>query len=433
LLCTENHLEIYSKSHFRIGPDVHPRDRAQQQATDVRSGGANHDAKRPPMNADVDANPTSNSGAPAPGPAPGTNQAPGTNRAPDKASGALSQARPTLRDVARVAGLSVTQTSRALNGHNDVAEGSRLRAIEAAAALGYEPNLEARRLKMPGSRTQTIGVLLTSSTQRFSDPFLGDLLSAMVDEVGRHRFELHLFSPTAGEDPLVTLDRSVRHKRADGYVLLRVATTDRRVDYLLDRKLPFVTLGRPAVEGHYRRVVGSDDSLTAAISHLVDLGHRRIGAIALPPGYAISDRRLDLFRAALAERDLPLEESTVAVADSFQEAGGRAAMEHLLRLPKPPSAVIGFNDQLTIGGLAALADRAVAVPERMSIIGFDDISLARFLSPPLTSLRQPGDLLGQMLIQQLIAAIDNPGSDAEVCVRPELVVRASTAPPATGT
>lgn len=334
--------------------------------------------------------------------------------------------RPTLRDVARIAGLSVTQTSRALNGHSDVSEESRHRALRAATEIGYVPNLEARRLKVPGSRTQTIGVILTSTTQRFSDPFLGDLLSAMVDEVSKHGFELHLFSPTADEEPVAALDRSVRHKRADGYVLLRLETSDKRVRYLLDKGVPFVTLGRPAVAGRYRRVIGSENSLDAAVAHLAEHGHRRIGVIALPPGYAISDRRLELFKDALARHDLRLADNHVVVADGFQERAGRLAMEQLLQSGQPPTAVVGFNDQLSIGAMSALARNGLDVPGDMSIIGFDDISLARFFTPSLTTLRQPVNLIGQLLIRQLLAAVNEPDSSDEVTVRPELMVRDST-------
>ncbi len=340
----------------------------------------------------------------------------------------LSSSRPTLRDVAELAGLSVTQTSRALNGHSDVANDSRLRAEQAAQELGYVPNLAARRLKDPGSGTQTIGVTLTSTTQRFSDPFLGDLLSAMVDEVSCHGFEMHLFSPTADEEPVAALERSVRHKRADGYVLLRLESDDQRVSFLSDAHVPFVTLGRPQTKGSYRRVVGAEDSLDSAVSHLVDLGHQRVGAIALPPGYAISDRRLIHFTKALERHDLTADESLITMADSFQEDGGRTAMEKLLGHRQPPTAVIGFNDQLAIGALAALSSRGLDVPGDISVIGFDDVSLARFITPTLTTLRQPVDRLGQLLIQQLLAAIDDPESDHEVVVKPELMIRESTGP-----
>lgn len=339
-----------------------------------------------------------------------------------------SPARPTLRDVARLAGLSVTQTSRALNGHSDVAEESRLRAVAAARELGYVPNLEARRLKVPGSGTQTIGVLLTSTTQRFSDPFLGDLLSAMVDEVSKHGFELHLFSPTADEQPVAALERSVRRKGADGYVLLRLEANDERVGYLLDKGVPFVTLGRSKVNGGYRRVISSEESLDAAVLHLADFGHRRIGVIALPSGFAISDRRLDLFKNAMARHGLTLEPHHVVIANDFQESGGRAAMERLLQVADPPTAVVSFNDQLSIGAMSALTDRGLSIPEDMSVLGFDDISLARFLSPSLTTLRQPVELLGQLLIQQLLAAIEDPESSDEVVVTPELMIRDSTGP-----
>ncbi len=183
-----------------------------------------------------------------------------------------SRRRPTLRDVALEAGLSVTQASRALNGHDDVATATRERAAKAAKAIGYVPNLEARRLKMPNTGAHTIGLVLSGQGRRFSDPFFAELLSWVADEAAGNGFEIQLSTPPTDEDPLAAYRRAIGQQRVDGFIVTRLEIDDRRVEYLLGENFPFVTYGRLLPDpGGFPVIDEADESLRPAVDLLVDL------------------------------------------------------------------------------------------------------------------------------------------------------------------
>ena len=339
-------------------------------------------------------------------------------------------ARPTLRDVAEVAGLSVTQTSRALNGHSDVADTTRRRAEAAAREVGYRPNLEARRLKMPDARAQSIGLVLSSPEQRFSDPFLGDLLTSIAGEAARHDFELQLSTSSDTGDVLSVYRRIMQAKRVDGFILLRVASDDPRIDFLLRERYPFVTLGRPAGLSGFASVSESPDSLRTTVQHLAGLGHRSLAAIALPPGFAMAEQRLLSFERAIGEAGLTVPASSIVAAEGYHQDSGFSAAQHLLAKPDRPTAVVAFNDLLSMGVMRAAKDRGLIVPDDLSLVAVDDTIVAGNVSPPLTAVRNPAADYGRLLVTQLLATIDKGLHDDNISVEPELILRSSTTPPA---
>ncbi len=337
--------------------------------------------------------------------------------------------RPTLREVAAVAGLSVTQTSRALNGHSDVAAATRQRALAAAHEVGYMPNLEARRLKVPTARAHSIGLVLSSPEQRFSDPFLGDLLTAIARQAAHHDFELQLSTPVDPDGALAVYQRAIRTKRVDGFILLRVASDDQRVRFLLDQNVPFVTLGRPADMSGFPSVSESPESLTTTIEHLTGLGHRSIGVVALPPGFAMAEQRLVSFNRAMEAAGLDVSPDDVVTATGYHQDSGLAAATVLLSKPNPPTAIIAFNDFFSIGVMRAARALDLDIPRDLSLIAVDDTIMAGNAVPPLTAVRNPAIEYGEQLVTHLLAAIDNGLSDHRGTVRPELILRSSTATP----
>ncbi len=335
--------------------------------------------------------------------------------------------RPTLRDVARETGLSVTQTSRALNGRYDVSARTRARVTEAAARIGYTPNLEARRLKMPGTRTNSIGLVLATRSQRFSDPFFGELLAALVDEAARNGCELQLSTPLVDEDPTVSYERAVAAQRVDGFVVLRATRDDPRVLYLREQNVPLVTFGRIDDLGGHPAVNESIDCLRPAVDHLVALGHRLIGCLAEPLEYAVAAQRIASFHQALAHHGIEADPAHI-LPSGFREDAAAEATSQLLDSTEPPTALVAFNDLLAMGALRAATSHGLDVPSELSIVGFDDIHASRFMSPPLTTLRYPPQTIGRELITQLLAVIDDPSYSHDIFITPELVVRRSTGP-----
>lgn len=337
--------------------------------------------------------------------------------------------RVTLKDVAREAGLSVTQVSRALNDHDDVAEATKAHARRVAAELDYMPNLAARRLQDPELRTGSIGVFLPSETLRFSDPFFGDLLSSMVIAAGQAGYQLQLSTPASGDSGLVApYDEAIRQNRVDGFVLLRTLVDDPRVDFLLEREAPFVAFGRPSDAEGFAAVEASRDAFRPAIDHLRELGHQRIACLAEPPQFAIAAHRLESFMSALnADRTLATE-PTVQVAGFHENDGLRATMQ-LLMGPERPTAIVALNDLLALGALQAADELGVDVPGDLSVIGFDDIDAARLVTPPLTTIRQSATQVGTALIEELIPVMqERTPSHRQRLIQPELVIRSSTGP-----
>ncbi len=344
---------------------------------------------------------------------------------PEKESELSEHKRPTLKDVATAAGLSVTQTSRALNGHDDVAQATRDRALAAARSLGYSPNLQARRLKMADVRAQVIGIVL-SPTIRFSDPFLGELLTVMVDEASQAGYELHLSTPPPDENPIASYRRAIRQQRVDGFVLLRLMLDDERIDYLQSEGFPFVTYGRLPGKTGFPTVDEVDEAVKPAVDLLVDLGHTRIACLAEPLRQAKATSRLNSFIAAMNARGIDTPQRYIIDA-GFREDSGYTAAKVLLSSPRRPTALIALNDLVAIGALRAAADLGLHVPEQLSVIGFDDIDAAQRVTPSLTTLRQPTTEIGRLLIQELVMAIERSATTfQDRLVEPRLVVRHST-------
>jgi LacI family transcriptional regulator len=339
----------------------------------------------------------------------------------------------------------VTQTSRALNGHTDVAPATRQRAEAAARRLGYVPNQEARRLQNPDSRSGSLGLILVGS-QRFSDPFFGTLLTDVVDEATRRGYELQLSAPAGNEDPTVAYDRALLTKSVDGFLILRATRSDSRARFLAERSFPFVTFGQvddlPDDPGCSGAVVEHPDSLLPAIEHLVALGHRHVGFLHEPLENCIGWGRLRSFRRAVDAHQIEVPDAHV-VAGGFRDDTAKDAALALLTTPDRPTALVTSNDLQAIGVLRAAEEAGLRVPDELAVVGFDDIAAAAHTSPPLTTLRHAEGTIGGNLVDRLLATINSAPGDGHLDVReqaapgdrdgartvlaqPELVVRAST-------
>ncbi len=334
--------------------------------------------------------------------------------------------RPTLRDVAREAQLSVTQASRALNEHDDVAPATVERAKAAALKLGYTPNLEARRLRDPDTSSHAIGLILSNETLHFSDPFFGNLLTGIVAEAGQRRYELQLSTNVSDVDPAAAYQPAIRHKKVDGFILLRTELNDSRISYLVEAGFPFVAFGRSEDADGFPAVEPAPDCMTTAVQHLAELGHKRIACLAEPAQFNIGAARLRSFTNAVEAAQV---QSTVLEAGFHQEDGYETTKALLQRDGLSPTAIVALNDQLALGALHAAAELNVEVPTQLSILGFDDIDAAQLVRPSLTTMHQSATEVGASLVGLLIEAI---GSDAPygetVEISCQLVIRDSTGP-----
>ncbi|MEW6044934.1 MAG: LacI family DNA-binding transcriptional regulator [Bacillota bacterium] len=335
----------------------------------------------------------------------------------------------TIKELARALDLSITTVSRALNGYGDVSEQTRQRVLEAARRLGYQPNPLGQRLRK--GRTEAVGLVIPAPPGEFADPFFLELAAGLGEGLSQHGLDLLVTACAPGPEELRCYRRLVEGRRVDAVVLARTRRQDERILYLAERGVPFVAHGRSSDVQHpfpYVDVDGTHGFYVAA-RHLLALGHRRIGIINAPQELNFSHHRFEGYRKALIEAGLPQEERLLVQGDLTEE-GGYRAMHRLLGAPDPPTAVLCANDLMAIGAMHLLREQGLRAGRDISVIGYDDIPMARFTDPPLTTLRQPIRQAGRRLVKMLVSYMSGVAAEKlqEVWL-PELVLRGSAGPP----
>jgi LacI family transcriptional regulator len=342
----------------------------------------------------------------------------------------MRSGRPTIKELARLSGVSVGTVSRALNGYTDVSPETRERVIRLAQELDYTPAAAARTLVL--ERSHVVGLFLDTGEGRpdVQHPFFHEVLGGLKDMLGAAGFDLLLFAseqPGNGYGPHSYLKRA-RHHRVDGVVLMGIDTADAEVERLLRSDVPCVgvdmTLGGPS-----NRSVMSDnvEGAAMAVRHLVELGHTRIATITGLIETAPAGDRLRGFREEIQRQGLAYRDDYVVYGDYYVESGA-AGMAQLLELPEPPTAVFAASDLMAAGAIGAVGRAGLRVPEDVAVVGFDDIFLAEITDPPLTTLRQDKLGLGAAAGETLVALMQEEDGDAPAAVTlpVELVVRGST-------
>lgn len=328
----------------------------------------------------------------------------------------------TIRDVAQRAQVSVATVSRALNGHESVTAETRQRVLDAAAALHFTPSGAARSLIT--RRTQTIGAVLPD----LPGEYLSELIRGI--EIAARARNWHLLVSCVPHDAAGTAAAMrAMGGRVDGLIVVPPHGDAGFLDDSLSPDLPAVLLNS-APGGSRRAVLTVDDhgGAVAMTRHLASRGHRSIAFIAGPEADHAARERLRGYRDALAEV-LPDAEPVVLAGD-FGEDSGRAAGQALLAMAERPSAVFAASDMMAAGCLAALVEAGLELPRDIALAGFDDLPIARYLRPALTTVRVPIAELGALALEQLAAEVAAP-QEAPGAVRrtvpTEVVVRASCA------
>jgi len=336
----------------------------------------------------------------------------------------VSGARPTIYDVARLAGVSTATVSRALNGTGQIAPATSAAIDAAVLQLGYQPNTVARSLVTKS--TQTIALLLPD----IANPFYAALVSG-IQERALAAGSTMLLCTTEGdperEEQYLSL---LRAKQVDGVLVDGLVLPPERIADFVREGLPIVCLDRD-IDSTSVPLVQVDNRLGArlATEHLLSLGHRRIAHVSGAPGLRISDERIGGYSDALAAAAVEHRRTLVAVG-SFTEEGGYEATRALLAVSKL-TAVFAANDLSALGVMHAIAESGRRIPDDVSVVGFDDLRLAGHTTPPLTTIHQPAFEIAQRATQLLLdLAAGREVPQRLHLLEPELVVRGSTAPPA---
>jgi LacI family transcriptional regulator len=335
----------------------------------------------------------------------------------------------TIREVAKLSGVSVATVSRVFNGYADVSEATRQRVMATAKQLDYAPSAAARTLVK--QRSQLIGVVLYTGQEHpdIQHPFFQEVLVGLKHGIGALGYDLLLFAtdlPGSSRDKPHSYLRRARHHRVDGVVLMGVEVGDSEVQKLLASPTPIIGVDLD-ISGPRASYVTSDNVTGArlAVRHLHALGHSRIATISGPPGTKAGDDRMLGFRGEMQALGLEVRPGYEQEGDFYAETG-EAGMHTLLGLDPRPTAVFVASDMMAVGALKAIRDAGVRCPEDVAIVGFDDIALAPLLSPAMTTVRQEAPEMGVAAGRSLIEMIEDPQVVAPVRVLPvELVVRES--------
>jgi LacI family transcriptional regulator len=333
----------------------------------------------------------------------------------------------TIKDVAREAEVSVATVSRALNGHDNVAESVRKQVLEIAGRLRYQPHAAARSLS--SRRTQTIGVVLPD----LHGEFFSELIRG-IDAVARARHQHLLVSSYHGDPQEQGEALRAMRGRVDGLLVLSpYASQPGFLTDNLPQGLPVVLVNTQLPDSGYAALsVDNYGGATAMTDHLVDTGHRRIAFIGGPEDNFDARERLRGYRDALARR-LPNEKPWELTGD-FGEASGYEAGKHMLAARQRPDAVFAANDMMALGCLYAFNEAGLRVPDDIALAGFDDIPLARFVHPTLTTMRVNIAELGGRAMTRLLDTIntDREPSASVQRLTTELIVRQSSLRPESG-
>jgi alanine racemase len=331
--------------------------------------------------------------------------------------------RVTIADVASAAGVSKTAVSFAFNNPDRLGQSTLERVLGVAHELGYTPHPAARALSM--RRSGTIGVLIPQRLSTvFANPFFSELIQGLGEGCEEHDLTLLLVPPLDG-----SLEGAIRQASVDGFISLGLTPGDRALDVLDRIGIPTIQVDSEASAEHPAVNVDDAGGAEAAARHLLELGHRRLAIIVLPPARGevqstpTAARRLAGYRAAIKSAGAP--EPRAMVAGISVSAGARA-FESLWAGGRRPTGILAMSDMTAIGVMTAAQAAGLSIPEDISVVGFDDIPAAEWTNPPLTTVRQPivekGRLAARLLIQRMKGqAVDSPAP-----LGTTLVIRGST-------
>jgi LacI family transcriptional regulator len=335
----------------------------------------------------------------------------------------------TLKHIAEGLGLSVATVSRALAGSPMIAEATRARVAEAAAAAGYVPNRAARALV--SGRSGFAGLVLPIRGYGQEDPFLGEFVTGLTGGLSALGMDLFLAAVPEGQSELSVIRHIVETRRADGLVLGRTSEQDPRVAWLAAQGFPFVTHGRTLLPDVAHPWLDTDGAAAfgQAFELLYGLGHRHFALMTIAEPMTFRRHRAGGLAAAIARRGDPSVRLETIATPRFDRAARAAAIEALLARPDRPTAVIGLFDGLALAVMQAAHARGLSVPGDLSVTGFDDIPAAAQVPPGLTTFDSAVADSAADIAGMLMRAIETPGAPPETrLVVPRLILRGSHGP-----
>jgi DNA-binding LacI/PurR family transcriptional regulator len=331
----------------------------------------------------------------------------------------VSSSRPTLRDVAKKAGVSHQTVSRVINGSEDVLPETRALVEAAIAEMGYRPNAIARSMARGQSHT------LACISPNLTDFTFASLIEGAEIEARQHKYFMLSSSASDPEAFRELVDELVGHRRVDGLIVIN-PYADERFEYI-PRDFPLVFVGASAHEKNICSV-SLDDKKVAyeATRHLLTLGHTNIALVTGPMEEDCSQDRTEGYRRALAEAGIPFDETMIIEGD-WSATSGRDALLSFIEQGRVPTAVFAQNDRMAMGVMSAAREAGIKVPTQLAVIGVDDMPLSSYFDPPLTTMRQDIPRIGREATRMLLDIIQKKSTQTcDLKLHAELVVRQST-------
>jgi LacI family transcriptional regulator len=333
----------------------------------------------------------------------------------------------TIHDVAKQLKLSITTVSRALDGYDDVSEETRQRVIQAAREMGYAPSRAARQLRR--QQAEAIGYILPASTPRFTDPYFSQFIAGLGDEIAGSNYDLVISTAPPGDAAEEMLYRRwVHSRRVDGIVLARIRKQDWRVRFLSEAGLPFVATAHnhDPVDFPYIELNGQS-GMSAIVQHLIHQGHRKIAYIGAQEDLILEAERFAGYRMGLEAARIVFRDDLVAAGDMTRR-GGYHAVQTLLDLVDPPTAIACVNDLTAEGVMRAASERGLRVGQDVAVTGFDGIDDPEVIEPALTSCTPSVYEIARRLMDMLMKQIKGGFiQETSILLTPELNVRESSA------
>lgn len=316
---------------------------------------------------------------------------------------AVAPSRVTITQLSEALGLSKSTVSRALNDYPDISEGTRLRVRKSAEAMGYRPLSHAQAIKT--GRVRALGLVVQIGDHDSQRPFLADFLAGITVAASAEGWTLTLATADTEADAVATMERLIDDRKADGFILPRTLSRDRRVELLRRRDVPFVMFGRTEQpDGCAWFDIAGEAAMCDAVMRLAGLGHRRIGFVNGGPQYNYSRLRLQGYREGLLAAGIG-EDPALIRSGALRTEDGARETRWLLSLDRPPTAVVFAVDHAALGLYRACAELGLAVGSDLSVISYDGVPDGAYVSPPLSSFAVDTRAAGQRLAELLIARI----------------------------
>ncbi len=331
--------------------------------------------------------------------------------------------RPTIRHVADQVGVSPATVSRVLNGHPHIRAEVRQSVLDAIAELGYKPNRVAQRLR--ANRSRLIGIIVTDIT----NPFFNTIMAGIEQTFYEHGYSVLMSNTAADIHKELEYLEMMKNEEVAGLIIAPTSENVKRVVDMAEGGLPLVVIDRriKSTQARHLDMVLADNTEGAynAVTHLIHLGHQRIGLVGGPQRLTSGRERLEGYRQAMHAAGLPISKQWVRLGDHRYESGFEL-LRQLLECDPPITAVFTSNNMMTLGALNALQLKGKRIPQDMAIVGFDDMEWSTSLNPPLTAVSQPTAEIGILAAQLLLERIAKPDLPVRVMtLKTELKVRQS--------